>query len=63
MRKSAHHTWHSNRRADWDTIYEENDFIKTPEEVVSVKKKLRQGKQTCLVMRMEHLRAYKVVLL
>ena len=39
-------------------IHKENDIIKTPEEVASAKKKLRQGKHTCLVMRTEHLRAY-----
>ena len=39
-------------------IHEENNVIKTPEEVASAKKKLRQGKHICLVMRTEHPRAY-----
>ena len=37
-------------------INEENDVIEMPKEVASAKKKLRQGKHTCLVMRTEHLR-------
>ena len=41
-------------------IHEENNIIKMPEEVVSAKKKLRQGKFTCLVMRTEHPRAYEI---
>ena len=41
-------------------IRKENNITETPEEVVSVKKKLRQDKCTCLVMRTEHLRAYKI---
>ena len=35
-------------------IHEENDIIEMPEGVVSAKKKLRQGKHTCLAMRTEH---------
>ena len=38
-------------------IHKENDVIEMPEEVASVKKKLSQGKHTCLVMRTENLRA------
>ena len=37
-----------------------NNVIKTPEKVASIKKKLRQGKHTCLVIRMEHPKAYKI---
>ena len=48
---------------DCDTIHEENDVIETLEELASVKKQLKGGKHTCLVMRMEHLRAYEIVLL
>ena len=44
-------------------IHEENNFIKMPEEVASTKKKLRQCKHTCLVMRMEHSRVYEICLL
>ena len=42
-------------------IHEKNDIIKIPEEVASAKKKLRQGKHTCLAMKTEHPRAYKIV--
>ena len=41
-------------------IHEVNDIIEMTEEVASAKKKLRQGKHTCLAMRMEHLRAYEI---
>ena len=46
------------KRGDWDTIQEEN--VEMPGEVASANKKLRQGKHTCLVIRMEHPRAYEV---
>ena len=51
--------WYPKKRGDWDTIHEENDII-THEESASAKKKLRQGKHTCLVMRMEHSRANEI---
>ena len=54
------YAWHLKKGGDWDTIHRENNVIETTEEVASVKKKLRQGKHTCLVMKMEHLRAYKI---
>ena len=41
-------------------IHEENDITEMPEELSSVKRKLRQGKHTCLIMRTEHLRASKI---
>ena len=43
-------------------IHEENDIIEMPEKVyiVSVKKQLKWGKHTCLVMRAEHPRAYEI---
>ena len=47
---------------DWNVIHKENDIIKTPEDLVSVKKQLKQGRHTCLVMRMEHPRAQEMVL-
>ena len=46
-------------RTDLNTIYEENDIIET-EELARVKAQLKQGKHTCLIMRMEHPRAYQV---
>ena len=54
------YAWYPNKLGDWDRIHEENDFIETPEELASVKKKLRQGKHTSLVMRTEHHRAYEI---
>ena len=54
------YVWYPKKQGDWDMIHEENDIMEMPEEVASVKKKLRQGKHTCLVMRMEHLRAYEI---
>ena len=44
-------------RTDLNTIHEENDVIKT-EELARVKAQLKWGKHTCLIMRMEHPRAY-----
>ena len=52
--------WYPKKRGDWDTIHEENNVIEMQEEVASAKKKLRQGKYTCLVMRTEHQRAYEI---
>ena len=46
--------WYPKNRTDLNTIHEENNVIKTPEELANVKKKLKQGKYTCLIMRMEH---------
>ena len=56
------YVWYLKHRKDWDTIHEENDVIETREEVVHVKKQLKQGKYTCLVMRTEHPRDYEIVL-
>ena len=51
--------WYPKNRTDLNTIHEENDIIKTGE-LVNVKEKLKRGKHTCLIMRMEHPRAYKI---
>ena len=48
------------KHRDWNTIHEENGITETQEELVSVKKQLKQGKHTCLVMKTEHPRAYKI---
>ena len=56
------YVWYPKKQGDWDTIHKENDVFKMTEDLVSVKKQLKQGKHTCLVMRMEHPRAYKIVL-
>ena len=50
--------WYPKNRTDLNVIHEENDVIQTQEELV--KKKLKQGKHTCLIMRMEHPRAYDI---
>ena len=49
------------KQGDWGTTHEENNIIKMLG-IASIKKKLRQGKHICLVMRTEYLRAYKIVL-
>ena len=52
--------WYPKNRADLNTIQEENDVIETSEELANVKKQLKQGKNTYLIMRMEHPRAYEI---
>ena len=42
-----------------DAIHEENDVI-CPEELARVKAQLKREKHTCLIMRMEHPRAYTI---
>ena len=54
------HICYPKNRTDLNTIHEENDVIETPEELVNVKKQLKLGKHTCLIMRMEHPRAYEI---
>ena len=49
--------WYPKNRTDLDTIHEENDVIEMGE-LVNVKTQLKRGKHTCLIMRMEHPRAY-----
>ena len=51
--------WYPKNRTDQNTIHEENDVI-GPEELARVKAKLKRGKHTCLIMRMEHPRAYMI---
>ena len=53
------YVWYPINRTDLNIIYEKNDVIET-EELVNVKKQLKQGKHTCLIMRMEHPRAYEI---
>ena len=54
------YVWYPKKRTDLNVIHEENDAIETPEELMNVKKKLKLGKHTCLIIRMEHPRAYKI---
>ena len=53
------HVWYPKNRTDLNTIHEENDVI-GPEELARVKAQLKQGKHTCLIMRIEHPRAYMI---
>ena len=46
-------------RTDLNTIHEENDII-GQEELARVKAQLKLGRPTCLIMRMEHPRAYMI---
>ena len=57
---SLTHIWYPKKRGDWDAIHEENDVIETREELANVKKQLKQGRHTCLVMRTEHPRDYEI---
>ena len=54
------YVWYPKNRTDLNTIHEENDIRETPEELANVKKQLKLGKHTCLIMRMEHPRAYEI---
>ena len=54
------YVWYPKHPTDLNTIHEENDVIETLEELANVKKQLKLGKHTCLIMRMEHPRAYKI---
>ena len=53
--------WYPKNRMDLNVIHEEYNVIETQEELARIKKKLKQGKHTCLIMRMEHPRAYRVL--
>ena len=54
------YVWYPKNRTDLYLIHEENDVIET-EELMNVKKQLKRGKHTCLIMRMEHPRGYQVL--
>ena len=51
--------WYPKNRTDLNTIHKENDIIETGE-LARVKAELKLGKHTCLIMRMEHPRAYMI---
>ena len=53
------YVWYSKSE---DMIHEENEVIETLEELVSLKKQLKQGKHTCLVMRTKNPGTYKIIL-
>ena len=52
--------WYPKNRTDLNVIHEENNVIEMQEELARVKAQLKRGKRTCLIMRMEHPRAYQV---
>ena len=51
--------WCPKNRMDVNIIHEENDLIEN-QEIMNVKKKLKQSKHTSLIMTMEHPRAYEI---
>ena len=51
--------WYPENRTDLTVIQEENDVIEKGE-LARVKAQLKRGKHTCLIMRMEHPREYRV---
>ena len=53
------YVWYPKNKTDLNTIHEENDIIGL-EQLARVKAQLKQGKHTCLIMRMEHPRAYMI---
>ena len=54
------YVWYPKNRKDLNTIHEENDVIEM-EELARAKAQLKWGKHTCLIMRMEHPRAYEIL--
>ena len=54
------YVWYPKNRTDLNIIQKENYVMETPEELANVKKQLKLGKHTCLIMRMEHPRAYEI---
>ena len=53
------YVWYPKSRTDLNAIQEENDVIEMGE-LARVKEKVKWGKHTCLIMRMEHPRAYQI---
>ena len=53
------YVWYPKNRMDLNAIHEENDVIGLGE-LARVKAQLKRGKHTCLIMRMEHPRAYMI---
>ena len=53
------YVWYPENRTDLNTIHEENDVIGS-EDLARIKAQLKQGKHTCLIMRMEHPRDYMI---
>ena len=55
------YVWYPKNRGDLNLIHEENDVIETQEELMKVKQKLKAGKHTCLILRIEHPREWKII--
>ena len=53
------YVWYPKNRTDLNTIHEEKDIIGLWE-LARVKAQLKQGKHTCLIMRMKHPEAYMI---
>ena len=53
------YVWYPKNRTALNTIHEENDVIEMGE-LARVKAQIKWGKHTCLIMRMEHPRAYEI---
>ena len=53
------YVWYPKNRTDLNTIHEEN-YVIGLEELARVKAQLKWVKHTCLIMRMEHPRAYEI---
>ena len=54
------YVWYPKNRTDLNTIHEENNIKETQKELTNVKNQLKQGKHTCLIMRIEHPRACEI---
>ena len=48
------YVWYPKKQKDWDTIHKENDVMEMREELANIKKQLKLGKHTYLIMRTEH---------
>ena len=53
------YVWYPKNRTDLNIIHEDNDVIEMGE-LARVKAQLKRRKHTCLIMRMEHPRAYEI---
>ena len=53
------YVWYPKNQTDLKVIHQENDIIEMGE-LANVKAQLEWGKHTCLIMRMEHPRAYEI---
>ena len=54
------YVWYPKNRTDINIIHEENDVIEMQKELARVNAQLKRGKHTCLIMRMEHPKAYEI---